>query len=30
MGELFKVFAFGRGFDDALTGFVRGDRCHAL
>ncbi len=30
MGELFKVFAFGRGFDGALTGFVRGDRCHAL
>ena len=30
MGELFKVFAFGRGFDGALCGFVRGDRCHAL
>ncbi|MFN0162454.1 MAG: class I SAM-dependent methyltransferase [Burkholderiales bacterium] len=30
MGELFKVIAFGRGIEDALTGFTRGDRRHTL
>ncbi|MDR2032996.1 MAG: SAM-dependent methyltransferase [Azoarcus sp.] len=30
MGELFKVLALGRGIGDRLSGFARGDRCHAL
>jgi SAM-dependent MidA family methyltransferase len=30
MGELFKVIALGRGMPAPLTGFVRGDRVHAL
>lgn len=30
MGELFKVLALGRGVDDALLGFMRGDRTHTL
>ncbi len=30
MGELFKVIALGRGLDEPLLGFSRGDRLHAL
>lgn len=30
MGELFKVIALGRGLDEPLLGFLRGDRRHAL
>ena len=30
MGELFKVMALGRGIDDSLVGFTRGDRRHTL
>ncbi len=30
MGELFKVIAIGRGIDDPLTGFRRGDQRHRL
>ncbi len=30
MGELFKVMALGRGLDDRLIGFGRGDRRHRL
>ena len=30
MGELFKVIALGRGFDEPLLGFARGDRSHRL
>jgi len=30
MGELFKVFAVGRGVTRRLAGFARGDRSHAL
>ena len=30
MGELFKVLALGRGVDEALIGFARGDRTHRL
>ena len=30
MGELFKVIALGRGFDEPLLGFTRGDRSHRL
>jgi SAM-dependent MidA family methyltransferase len=30
MGELFKVLAVGRGLDEPLAGFARGDRRHAL
>ena len=30
MGELFKVIALGRGIDDALLGFQRGDRSATL
>jgi len=30
MGELFKVFAVGRGIDKALLGFAQGDRAHVL
>lgn len=30
MGELFKVLALGRGVDEALIGFARGDRTHTL
>jgi len=30
MGELFKVIALGRGLDEPLLGFARGDRRHAL
>jgi SAM-dependent MidA family methyltransferase len=30
MGELFKVIALGRGLTESLTGFLRGDRTHAL
>jgi len=30
MGELFKVLALGRGIDEPLLGFVRGDRTHTL
>ena len=30
MGELFKVIALGRGIDENLIGFSRGDRVHAL
>lgn len=30
MGELFKVLAVGRGLDQPLLGFMRGDRLHAL
>lgn len=30
MGELFKVIALGRGIDEALRGFSRGDRTHTL
>lgn len=30
MGELFKVIALGRGLDEPLLGFARGDRLHAL
>lgn len=30
MGELFKVIAFGRGIDEPLIGFSRGDRTHRL
>ena len=30
MGELFKVIALGRGVDEPLLGFARGDRVHAL
>lgn len=30
MGELFKVIAAGRGIDQPLVGFQRGDRLHAL
>ena len=30
MGELFKVIAYGRGIDIALTGFTRGDRGYSL
>lgn len=30
MGELFKVIALGRGLDELLLGFARGDRVHAL
>lgn len=30
MGELFKVLALGKGIDEPLVGFMRGDRVHAL
>lgn len=30
MGELFKVLAVGRGIDEPLLGFARGDRVHML
>lgn len=30
MGELFKVIALGRGLEEPLLGFARGDRRHAL
>ncbi len=30
MGELFKVMLIGRGLDEPMLGFVRGDRCHTL
>jgi SAM-dependent MidA family methyltransferase len=30
MGELFKVLALGKGIDEPLLGFARGDRSHAL
>jgi SAM-dependent MidA family methyltransferase len=30
MGELFKVIALGRGIDEPLLGFSRGDRTHTL
>jgi SAM-dependent MidA family methyltransferase len=30
MGELFKVIALGRGINEPLIGFVRGDRTHTL
>ena len=30
MGELFKVIALGRGIEQPLRGFTRGDRIHAL
>lgn len=30
MGELFKVIALGKGLDQSLIGFARGDRRHAL
>ena len=30
MGELFKVIALGRGIDEPLIGFARGDRTHTL
>jgi hypothetical protein len=30
MGELFKVLAVGRGVQDSLVGFMRGDRSGAL
>lgn len=30
MGELFKVMAIGRGIEQPLTGFTRGDRRHTL
>ena len=30
MGELFKVMAFGKGFDAPLIGFASGDRMHTL
>ncbi|HJV25045.1 MAG TPA: SAM-dependent methyltransferase [Aromatoleum sp.] len=30
MGELFKVLAVGKGIDEPLLGFLRGDRVHAL
>jgi SAM-dependent MidA family methyltransferase len=30
MGELFKVVAFGRGFQGTLSAFEQGDRSHAL
>ncbi|VCU68062.1 hypothetical protein PIGHUM_00109 [Pigmentiphaga humi] len=30
MGELFKVLAVGRGVDEPLIGFARGDRSHTL
>jgi SAM-dependent MidA family methyltransferase len=30
MGELFKVLALGKGIDEALLGFARGDRMHSL
>lgn len=30
MGELFKVIALGRGIEEPLRGFVRGDRTHTL
>ncbi|KAF1025794.1 MAG: hypothetical protein GAK40_01336 [Burkholderia plantarii] len=30
MGELFKVIAFGRGIDEGLDAFARGERSHAL
>ena len=30
MGELFKVIAMGRGIEQPLIGFLRGDRLHAL
>ena len=30
MGELFKVIALGRGIDDSLSGFSRGDRRRSL
>ncbi len=30
MGELFKVIALGKGLDESLLGFTRGDRRHAL
>ena len=30
MGELFKVIALGRGIDEPLRGFSRGDRTHTL
>jgi hypothetical protein len=30
MGELFKVLAVGRGIDQPLLGFSRGDRSDAL
>lgn len=30
MGELFKVLALGRGIDEPLMGFARGDRLHTL
>lgn len=30
MGELFKVLAIGRGMDEPLLGFARGDRLHTL
>lgn len=30
MGELFKVIALGRGIEEPLRGFIRGDRTHTL
>ena len=30
MGELFKVLALGKGIDEPLVGFARGDRTHTL
>lgn len=30
MGELFKVLALGKGIDEPLVGFTRGDRVHTL
>jgi hypothetical protein len=30
MGELFKVIALGRGIEEPLLGFSRGDRTHTL
>jgi SAM-dependent MidA family methyltransferase len=30
MGELFKVMALGRGIEEALLGFLTGDRSHTL
>jgi len=30
MGELFKVMALGRGIDEPLLGFRRGDQSHRL
>jgi len=30
MGELFKVIALGKGVDNPLLGFARGDKSHML